>query len=70
MQLDLFSTGIKCSHCNEDPGRSEKNSCLWYGFFDMDTQQHVCRDCYSIHYRLKGSTDKKGLYSEFPVQVK
>jgi hypothetical protein len=68
-QLNLFATGISCVHCHQDPGRDPKNSHLWFGFLDLDTSERVCFQCRDFHYRIKSMTDKKGLYSEFPVMA-
>lgn len=70
LQLNLFSTGIVCSHCHQDPGPDPRNGYIWDGFWDMDTLQHVCRHCIDVHYREKWKTEKKRLWSEFPVMVK
>lgn len=70
LQLDLFATGIKCSHCHQDPGRNPRNEILWNGFLDKDTGEYACWSCYQVHYTKKKQGDRKGLYSEFPVMVK
>lgn len=67
-QLTIFSTGVLCDHCKNDPGR--KSEVVWDGFLDKDTGQHVCFDCQRKHYELKSKTEHKGLYSEFPVTIK
>ena len=68
-QLDLFATGIICSHCKKDPSRDPRNGNLWNGFLDQDTKQHCCWNCKGQHYFLKSRTAFKDQYSEFPVSV-
>lgn len=62
-------TGIKCSHCNNDPGIDPRNNSLWYGFKDQDTLQFVCWECSDEHYKLKNNTINRHLYSEIPVPI-
>lgn len=69
LQLNLFATGITCCYCLKDPGADPRNGTLWNGIWDLDTQQHVCRHCLPSHYKAKWKSDKKGLYSEFPVSI-
>ena len=84
-QLDLFSTGITCAHCNQDPGRDPNNSNLWNGFKDLDTGEHVCKPCgrvsikqncilLGIHYYEKKQKLFAGSnamkFSEMPVMIK
>lgn len=69
MQLNLFSTGIKCQVCNKDPGRGN-NGYLWNGFLDKDTNQHICNACKTIHYQTKQKAIYKGMYSEIPVLIR
>ena len=68
-QLTIFGTGIICSHCKNDPGRDPKNPYLWNGFKDQDNKQNCCSNCKDHHYQVKALTDKKGMYSEFPLMV-
>lgn len=69
IQLNLFSN-IRCYICSTDPGPSDKNPNLWFGFLDQDTKDHVCWKCKVQHYKnkmnLKGM---EGLYSEVPVMI-
>lgn len=59
---------MKCDHCGKDPGTKETG--VWKGFKDADTDQHVCWKCQARHYRGKfKDPDLKGLYSEFPVMI-
>ena len=61
---------MECSHCKKDPGPKEAKSQLWNGFYDLDTQQHVCHSCRHRHYRLKFSNPAlRGYYSEVPVTL-
>lgn len=58
-----------CTYCNTDPG-FKKDSRLWLGFKDTDTQQHVCNKCKKAHYRFKFMNKQwNGLFSEFPVMI-
>lgn len=57
-----------CFHCGKDPGT--KDTGVWKGFHDKDTDQHVCWKCQARHYRTKFKDPAlKGLYSEFPVMI-
>jgi hypothetical protein len=86
MQLDLFTTGIVCAHCNQDPGRHPNNPVLWNGFLDKETSEHVCHPCgkfkmkdgamlLGVHYSKKREKlyhDQGATMSllEFPVMIK
>ena len=67
-QLTIFSTGITCSYCKQDPGRKE-GGVVWDGFLDKDTNQYVCFPCQFTHYHAKSKTEYNNLYSEFPVII-
>lgn len=67
-QITLFDTGIKCSHCNTDPGIGT-NGNLFDGFFDSDTKQNVCWACRETHYKQKGAGEHAGKYSETPLMI-
>lgn len=56
MQLDLFSTGIVCAHCRQDPGRNPNNPGLWNGFLDKETGEHVCHTCGKFKWKINGTT--------------
>jgi len=84
-QLNLL-TNLTCDHCGDNPGVDPTNPGLWNGFYDLDTKQHVCRKCCSIHYyrkaEAKGSLeiktiegkkmwrDRRATYHEMPVIAK
>jgi hypothetical protein len=73
LQPDLFSTGILCSHCNQDPGRDPRNGYTWNGFLDKETSERVCCSCKNIHYQKKQQKLFNGepnmTYSEMPIVV-
>ncbi len=69
-QLSIFSTGILCWHCNNDPGTKESNAYHWNGFFDQDEKIKVCNLCKTHHYNFKLKGTNAGKYSEIPVFVK
>jgi len=61
---------IKCNHCKTIIGADPKNATLWHGFYDQDTEQHVCLNCKPLHYQKKFSQQQfRGLYSEFLVVI-
>lgn len=66
-QMTIFDSGVKCVHCQKDPGTKDMGH--WKGFYDADTRQKVCWGCRSLHYARKALTSFKGLYSEMPVII-
>lgn len=62
------TTGIICDHCGSNPG-TNRLGVVWRGFFDMETKEHCCNKCRTLHYQKKAKTEHKGLYSEFPVTL-
>ncbi len=61
---ELFPT-IPCAHCGRECGESPRNPNLIEGFRDGDTGQHVCPECRSHHYQVKGAAT----YTEMPVTI-
>lgn len=59
---------MNCDHCKKDPGA--KDTGVWRGFRDADTDQHVCWQCQVFHYREKfKDPELRNIYSEFPVVI-
>jgi hypothetical protein len=67
-QLNLFGTGIFCSHCKKEMWRKPK-SCVVEGFLDYNTKEHCCWNCKNVHYEKKSKTKFANMYMEFPVVV-
>jgi len=59
---------IKCDYCKHSVAANPRNATLWNGFFDSDTNMHICWGCKEKYYRYKSiQLRKQGLYSEMPV---
>lgn len=61
---------INCDTCLEPVGANPNNAALWNGFYDSDTNMHVCWSCKQSYYKFKTKElGKQGLYSEMPVTL-
>ena len=66
----ISNNSYSCTYCKNDPGTKSKDSIVWKGFLDKDTNQIVCNHCKEHHYSIKfQNTELRGLYSEFPLTV-
>lgn len=59
---------IICDHCKRSVAANPRNTALWNGFYDSDTNMHVCWNCKEKYYKYKTiQLRKQGLFSEMPV---
>jgi|GEM_PF-2656343 len=63
------NTGLDkiCAHCKKNPGVNPGNPLLWNGFYDKDTNELSCWDCYEKHYKKKSLTEHAEKFTEVPV---
>lgn len=69
VQATIFTTGIVCDLCGQDPGRDDRNMNQWNGFIDLDVNKKICWRCQENHYKLKSLTENRGKYSKYPFPL-